>query len=356
MLSLVFEIGARRCARLILFATLSLIITTVSARAQIGAIDSDPTQAIGTRVSARNTIQGFVTLPTGARLNARVKVRIVGNTGGSLFTMTDEDGAFIFPRLAGGTYYVTVSAGEEYEPATEIVDVFDSGTRGGSTQTIYIQLRFKKSATEKAGTFDAALAGVPKAALKQYDKGLKAAQVSDNKKAVEAFKNAIELYPDFMLAYNALGLQYLRLNDLTAAAEALRAALRLAPDNFTPLLNYGVVLFYQKEHAAAAAQFRQALKQRDSSAGAHFFLARTLIKLGQYQEAEKEFQQTIQIGGGEADESYRYLGGIYKELGDNARAIAALEKYLSLEPKTKDADSIREIIKELRNQPATTPK
>lgn len=353
MFSQSFGAGAERLAFPSLFLSLLLVVSASVARAQLGGIDSDPSQAIGTRVTARNKLQGVVLLPTGARLNERAKVRIVGITGAGLFTFTDDNGSFIFSRLAGGSYTVTVNAGDKYEAVTETVDIFDPGRGGGSTQTIYIQLRYKTGANGKTGTIDAALANVPKPALKQYEKGVKASQAGDNKKAVEAFKSAIESYPDFMLAYNELGVQYLRLNQLNDAAEALRAALKLAPDNFTPLLNYGIVLFYQKEYQAAVEHLRAALKLRDSSTNAHFFLARTFVKLNQYGEAEKEFQQVIRIGGPESNESYRYLGGIYIELGESLRAVEALEKYLSLEPNTKDAAAIRQIIAEQRAKTST---
>lgn len=361
MLSTTHAAGARRLALSALSLTLLLAASAAAARAQIGgAIDSDPSHAIGNRSTARNVLQGQITLPTGARLNQRVKVRIIGMMGGALFTMTDDNGGFVFQRLAGGSYNLTIEAGKEFETVNETVDIFDPGTRGGrgSTQTIHVQLRYRATAasTERAATIDAALAGVPKPALKQYERALKAAQSGDSKKAVEALKSAIELYPEFMLAHNQLGLLYLRLNQLNEAADALRTALRLAPDNFTPLVNYGIVLFYQKQYKEAAEQLRVALKRRDSSASAHFFLGRSLIKLGQLAEAEKELRQAALIGGPEVNEAYRFLGGIYMTMGDARRAVEALEKYLSLEPKPKDAEQVRQIVAQLRTQASAEKK
>lgn len=357
MLSQSHQAGARRRG-LTFFASVILLAAAADAsRAQIGAIDSDPSQALGNRFTARNILQGFVTLPTGVLLDRRVKVRIVSSMGTSLFTMTDENGSFVFQRLAGGTYFLTVEAGKEFETANETVDIFDPGRSGrGSTQTVHIQLRLKAMAGERPGTVDAALAGVPKPALKQYEKALKASQEGNDKKAVEALKSAIEFYPEFMLAHNALGLLYLRFNRLDEAAESLRTAIRLAPANFTPLLNYGIVLFYQKQYAKAAEQLRLALKQRDTSANAHFFLGRTLVKLGQFPDALKELRQAVQIGGPEVNEAYRYLGGIYVEMGDHKEALAALEKYLNLEPKAKDADQVRQIVAQLRTRASAVKK
>jgi len=65
-------------------------------------------------------------------------------------------------------------------------------------------------------------------------------------------------------------------------------------------------------------------------------------------QAETELQTIIKLGGNEVPIAYRYLGALYKEQGKKEEAIAALEKYLQLDPKVKDAESIRQIIKELR--------
>jgi regulator of sirC expression with transglutaminase-like and TPR domain len=49
--------------------------------------------------------------------------------------------------------------------------------------------------------------------------------------------------------------------------------------------------------------------------------------------------------------AYRYLGALFRETGATARAIEALEKYLALAPKAKDADEVRQIVKQLRAEP-----
>lgn len=343
--------GARRRA-FSLFVSAFILVAAASARAQ-DAIDSDPSQAIGTRSTARNTVHGTVSLPNNMRLEKRVKVRISGSTGQTLFTMTDENGAFIFRRLAGGTYFLTVEAGEEFQTAHETVDIFTRTAATGVTVPVYIQLRYKKAAAEKAGTVDAALAGVPKPALKEYERAMKAAQQGDGKKAIEALRKAVELHPDFMLAHNEMGLLYFRLNQLEEASLALQTAIKLAPENFTPLLNYGIVLFYQKQYTQAEAQLRVALKKREASAKGHFFLGRTLVKLSRLPDAEKEMRRAVEIGGPEVNEAYRFLGGIYMETGDNKRAVEVLEKYLSLEPNAKDKEAVRKIIAQLRTQAST---
>jgi Flp pilus assembly protein TadD len=348
---------ARRLAFTLSVLTLLFAAAAVAPRAQImgDAIDSDPSQAIGNRNTARNVVQGTVSLPNNMRVDKRVKVRITGGAGQTLFTWTDDNGNFIFRRLAGGTYFLSVDAGPEFHTANETVDIFTRSSGSSVVVPVVVQLRYRNdAAAEKTGTVNAALADVPKPALKEYERAQKAAREGDGKRAVESLKKAVELYPDFMLAYNDLGLAYFRLNQLEDAAEALRKAIKLAPDNTTPMLNYGIVLFYQKQYPQAEEQLRAVLKKREGAAKAHLFLGRSLIRQTKYAEAEQSLRRAVELGGPEVNEGYRFLGGIYMETGDNKRAVEALEKYLTLEPNAKDAAAVREILAKLRTQISAT--
>jgi tetratricopeptide (TPR) repeat protein len=105
-----------------------------------------------------------------------------------------------------------------------------------------------------------------------------------------------------------------------------------------------------KDFTGAATSLEQALKKDCASASAHFYYGQALTWLGKYDAAEKELQQAIGLNGNEMVEAYRLLGAVYIEKRNNGRAAEELEKYLSLSPKAKDADKIREIIKQLRAQ------
>lgn len=336
----------------LLFLALSLTLLCRPVTAQVGAIESDPAQGIGSLAGARNTVAGQVSLPNGRRLERRAKVRIAGATGGTLFTFTDDNGGFAFRRLAPGTYFLTVDAGPEFQTATETVDIFGPGIGRGATQTVYVQLRFKEAAAAKPGTVSAELAGVPKAALELYEKAARAAREGRGEKAVEALRRAVEIHPRFMLAYNELGVQYMRVNRPDEAAQALRTAIEIAPDAAAPRLNYGILLFHRNSLAEAEQHLRHSLLKKEGTALAHLYLGRALIRRRDYGGAEKEMLRAAELGGPEVNEAYRFLGGIYRETGDHARAVEALEKYLALEPKAKDAGAIRDIIGQLRKQAA----
>ena len=327
---------------------LPLLLVNTS-RAQMGGIDPDPGSP-GT--GGRNTIEGRIYYPSGRNIDKRIRVRLSGLRG-DFFALSDDTGAFSFRRVGAGTYVVTVEGGNEYETVREQVDVVDGttsrGSQSGRTFNLQIQLRPKAaSATNKSSVIDAALAAVPKPAADLYEKALESERAGDTSTALEQLQRAVALYPEFSLALNEIGNIYQRLGQLDKALEAFARAVKLAPQVFELRLNYGIVLMRNRQFAEAEVELRQATELKDASTVAHLYRGKALIQLRKYPEAEKELQQVIKLGGDDVAMAYRFLGALYNERGENKLAIEALEKYLSLSPKAKDADSVRDIINQLR--------
>jgi tetratricopeptide (TPR) repeat protein len=329
-----------------------------------------PTYAQGGRettgTGGQHKIQGRIYFPSGRRSDATsVKVTLESSSSEKLFVLSDLNGSFSFQSLAPGSYYLTVEAGKDYEPARESVVIEGFAIRSRTipsselaranvprTFNVIVNLRLKRGANTNAkpGVYNASLANLPKPAVEAYERALESVRAGDSKKAVQQLREAISYYPEFALALNELGIQYLRLGQADKAVEALRAALRIKPDEFTPRLNYGIALLEKKETKEAEAQLRQALKLNDTSWAAHMYLGITLISLKNFDEAEKELQRTLVIAGDNLSLPHYYLGGIYWRRGDHKRAADELEKYLQLAPKAAEAERIRATIKELRDK------
>jgi Flp pilus assembly protein TadD len=336
-------------------ATVFLIgLSWTSARAQIGGIDPDPGDK-GT--GGRNTIQGTIFLPGGQRLDRRVKVKLSGLASGEMFQMSDDSGAFSFRRLQGGRYTLVVDAGREFEVYADNVDIIEPPLRRnaqGITVPVYITLQPKRSdRAGTPGTVDARAATVPDAAKDLYKQAMESAKSGNRKRAIEELNKALEIFPNFMSALNQLGVQYMELKQWEKATDALRKAIKISPDAFYPHLNYGIVLVQLKDYKNATSELQFAVQKDRTSAVAHFYLGRALINLGQYDAAENALRQTITIGGDQAVEAHRYLGAVYIEKRDSARAADELDTYLKLAPNAKDAERIRGIIKDLRSQAST---
>lgn len=333
-----------------LIAILFLAIGSSVANGQTGGIDSDPSDP-GT--GGKNQIQGNVYYPEGRRLDVRAKVRLRSLIGAEQFTMTDDNGAFTFRRLQGGTYNLFVDAGSRFEIAVETVDIIEPARRrgdSGMTITVQINLQPKQNAPKPVGTISASPNAIPEDALKLYNEALEFSKTGDQKKAIEQLNAAVKIFPDYVAALNELGVQHMRMKELTKAEAFFKQAIKIAPEMFTPRLNYGVLLVQMKNYPKAVDELYKALQKNAASATGHLYIGRALVNLGSYDDAEKFLQLAVKYGNDKEEmaETHRYLGAVYIEKKQSQKAIQELEKYLTLAPNAKDATKISDIIKQLR--------
>jgi tetratricopeptide (TPR) repeat protein len=337
-----------RHARVLFFAGVFLALSVTTAIGQAGpGVDNN-------KGLPDNRIEGRLYFPSGSS-NVPIRVRLSGDRG-ETSTNSDRDGRFGFRGLRPGRYTIIVEGGTSYQSVSQQVDVMPLGS--GSMQgdspsqmaTLNIRLGLKTAADSASGPGKADVSKVPKEAEDLYHSALKLAQEGDRKNASELLKKAIAIHPQFVAALIGLGVQYMKLGELDNASATFSSALKIAPEVFVLHLNYGLVLFQQKKYTEADHELDLALKKNDASATAHFYKGRVLIALQRYDAAERELQRVVTLGGEEANIAHRYLGGLYVEKGDNARAISELQAFLKLEPKAKEAEKIREMIKQLQQK------
>jgi tetratricopeptide (TPR) repeat protein len=326
--------------RSLLFPAILILIVCCNTSAQ--------TDLAGTR----NTIQGDIVTPNGQRLDHPVMVWLSGNRG-EQSTTSSGNGAFVFGGIGGGRFTVRVDAGEGYEPASEVVNVVDSGSAGnmsrmGQIYRVQIHLRPRAGAPVTKGVVSAN--ATPKEAVDLYNQALESVKAGEREKAIDQLKGAIAIHPQFVAALNGLGVQYMKLGNHQSAFEAFNAALTLSPDSFILHLNCGITLFNLGKHTAAEKELDAALLKNEASGVAHLYRARTLIALKRFEEALKNLRRAIEIGGDDVQVAHRYLAGIHMEKGEHAAAVKELELYLKGSASAKETDQIKNLIKELNKK------
>ena len=331
-------------ATVLIFISLVTVGLAASATAQVFL----PPGATDTGLGGGNVITGMVLVADGQRLQRRIAVRLQTMTRGDRIAMTDDNGTFAFRGVPNGQYTIVIDKEKEYEPYRAAVDIRQFPGSPPQMYNLSVRLESKKEDGAKPGVLNADLANVPAHALAFYQKALEKSQAGKSLEAIDLLDKAIAEYPQFAVAFTELGVQYQRLNKLDKAEESLKSALQITPESYSALVNYGIVLVRLKRFAEAESELRLALKQKEQSAVAHFYLGRALAYLGKFDDAKKELNVAIDLGGDEMKEAHRYLAGVYNALGDKQRAIAELETYLRLSPKSEDADQIRELIRKLR--------
>lgn len=349
----------------LMLAFLCVFWQATPARAQLA------TNSSGT--GGRNTIQGNIFLPNGNRSgDATINVRLESNSFSSLSVVVDRNGSFAFTNLTPGNYTLIVDAGDSFQTARESVYIDESlsisdmipGSGGAQTMMlptmprtirVPIYLQLKKNAPVNNTVLNAKLANVPKEALKHYEKGVEFVQGSKTEEAVAELKLAVAAYPQFSVALAELGKQYLKLGRLDEAIAALRSSVAIDAKYFPAKFDYGVALLNKKDFAAAEKEFREAAALDANAVTPHYYLGLTLIEKQNQDGAQKELELAEKLAGDKGfPQMHKLLSGIYWEKKLYKQAADELEKYLQVLPNAKDAETVRQVIKDLRARQANS--
>lgn len=329
------------------FSVVSILLASMFVKTPAQGGFGDRTGSPGT--GGNHSIHGRIRLPSDFPASS-IRIKLESTNAVTLSGFSDNQGAFFFNNLEPGNYTVIIDAGEEYEQIRETVTINRETLSSLSrTYSLLFYLRAKNNQKTKAGVINASLARVPEAALDQFKKALKAIEKNNTKAAIERLNEAIRLYPQFAEAYAELGSLYLKTGEIDKASESLSRSLALNDKNLEAKLNYGIILLNKRKMVEAEKTLSEVVKTVDSAPVARMYLGIALIGLNKIEEAEKQFKQAISIKD-DADlaQAHRYLGGIYWSRKDYRAAADELEKYLTLAPKSPDAEKIRATVKQLR--------
>jgi tetratricopeptide (TPR) repeat protein len=110
---------------------------------------------------------------------------------------------------------------------------------------------------------------VYRASMPWAARGVKRVKDGITEGAIEDYRKALSIYPDFPEVHNNLGLLLAIRGNLDEAAEHYRAALRAKPDYPLAYTNLGDVLLFQGKVDEAVASYRRALELDPDLASAH---------------------------------------------------------------------------------------
>ncbi len=110
---------------------------------------------------------------------------------------------------------------------------------------------------------DKSISANPKA-LDKYNEGLDKTKKDDFKGAIECYKQAVKIDPEFAYAYDNMGICYRRLNEYDKAIDAYRQSLKIDPNGTMPLQNIAIAYQYKKEYQNAIDAYMR-LSELDSS-------------------------------------------------------------------------------------------
>lgn len=298
---------------------------------------------------ASGNISGRVVLPSGHPINDRVRITLSTMTDPGMLLYTDNTGAFNFSGLRPGTYTVeAIGDGKLYDPVSEQITLLR-----GMRANLVIRLREKSSSSAtKPGevvSLNEVDLNVPAAAKKEYDKGSKFSNEGKAQEAIAAFKKALDIYPNYLIAHNDLGVQYLNLKRPAEAAEQFGDAIEINPKAFNPRLNMGIALVNQKKYNDALDHLTLAVSINSSSPSAHLYFGIAALETDDLATALREIDSSQTLGGPEYCLAHYFRARVALKKGEGGQAIAELNAYLKNAPNGEYAAAARALLEELKH-------
>lgn len=273
---------------------------------------------------------------------------VVVDPAGTTFRLevkTDRKGNYSYSLAdAARTYQVRIEK-EGYQPREEKVKVPIGGNTRNDYQIFTLEEAQRRSQAQAVASGE--LTATDKAVL-IFNEGAERAQAQDWPAAMAKFTEALALDPELQAAHSAMATGYLVAKEYAKAVAAAEKALTLNP-NDRKAQQVRVEGYRGLGDTAKAAEAAAALAAVDPKAAASQLLeeAAKLYNNGSIKEAMPVLEKAI-AAHATLGKAYYLLGMCHVNLGENAKAKAALEKFLELAPDDPDAQTAREMLPYLK--------
>ena len=312
--------------------------------------------ALASAQSSTTTLRVKVLTAQSRPIHLHAQVDLLNGAG--LFlrqAFTDDTGNAEFGDLAPGTYRLRVT-----DPLVEenMSDVF-AVARGQLMEMQLITVRLKaqaeaelkrqeERAAERQATVSALELNVPGNAKKEFQKGVEALGRKDLGESEKRFRRAIELHPQYAMAWNHLGVVYMQQGHPAEGADAFEKAVGLNDHYASALINIGKARMEQKQPAVAEQLLERAVAADPRDPEALTVLASVQYTRKEYAAAAATATRVHPLGDERFAVAHWIAGRSYEEQQKDAEAIAEYTIFLKEAPTGALADKARAALKKLR--------
>jgi protein O-GlcNAc transferase len=154
--------------------------------------------------------------------------------------------------------------------------------------------------------------------------------------AIDSYKQALKIKPDYAEAYNNMGVVLMDKGEPMAAIDSYKKALQFKPNYAEAYYNMGAALQDKGDPVAAIDSYKKAIKFKPSYAVAYNNMGVALKEKGDPAAAIDSYKKALKIKP-EYAEAYYNIGAALKEKGDPAAAIDSYKKALKIKPDYAEA-------------------
>ena len=134
------------------------------------------------------------------------------------------------------------------------------------------------------------------------------------------------------------------------AIEEYREAIGLKPDYAAAHFGLGIALRDNGNLDDAAAEFREVIREHPADAGAHDALGLTLFRKGDFDGATKEYQEATRLNPSNAEAHY-LLANALEKTGDHDAAIREYREVIRLQPDFANSHAMPDLTVPEKNAP-----
>ena len=160
--------------------------------------------------------------------------------------------------------------------------------------------------------------------------------LSNLEEAIEAYKKAIWIKPDYAEAFNNMGNALRDQGKEEEAIEAYKKAISLKPDYAEAYNNMGLALRNQDKLQDSIEVYLKALSINPDYAQAYFNMGSSLKDQGNTEESVKAYKKAISIKG-DFPEAFNNIGNVLADQGKEEKAVEAYNTALSMKPDYAEA-------------------
>jgi tetratricopeptide (TPR) repeat protein len=272
---------------------------------------------------------------------------------------TDSSGTFGFHNIGPNPYYLVISD-DRYEPVRHqfVIDPTQQNP------TVYVELTLVPKKKDKPDSATPASANggnpnmidvhqylehVPKAAAKEFTKGVSADAVNKKDDAIRHYLKAVALAPNFYVAHDNLGSDYVSKSDFANARKEFTRVIELNQSDAAAYFNLSNVCMLTGQLADAQQNLDEGLRRQPDSAFGQFLLGSLNMRLQKYPLAEVALLRAIQVDPTMAQARLQLVNLLLQQ-GRKDAAVAQLHEFVSTLPDSPFAPQAKQVLQKLEGQ------
>src|SRR6476646_4037445 len=164
----------------------------------------------------------------------------------------------------------------------------------------------------------------------------------DFAQAIDHYKKATEVAPDYSTAFNILGYAYRQNEDYTNAENAFKKYIELIPNDPNPYDSYAELLLKMGRFDEAITQYNKALSIQPNFVNSHFGIAAALTYQGKTADAQAELQKLTDKARNDGERRTALFGQmvVAADSGKLDQALDEIQKQYALGEKTDDVPAM----------------